>query len=227
MKNTLIPLFVFMAASQLVVAQQYQLTGKAYRATFSPPGSWDGQHTFPEVYCVKFPSPKTAKDLAYAYYNRAIFLSDVVYPENLIAAIAVSSIPPGRTAEFEVSRLANVERQAERNYKVNYNVTEFKTAFGPTVGLRINNVADRGNAGPFPLVRALYSSPAEHIHSMSVHRLFVRGLNRFEIAVVQLAKQPTNTSTEPEMARRLTKLADEMVASLQSCTAMLPSRKLN
>ena len=226
MKIISIALFLLLVNSELVIAQEYELTGKAYTATWSPPGTWDGQHTFPDVYCVKFPSPKTAKDLAYAFYNRsAIYLASVVYPENLVAAIVVSSIPPGRTAEFEVSRLANIEGQAARDYKTNYNITEFKTAFGPTVGLRINNVADHGKAGPFPLVRALYSAPAQHIHSMSVHRLFVRGLNRFEIAVIQLAKQPTDSSTEPKMVRRLTKLADEMVSSLQSCTATIAPRK--
>lgn len=189
-------------------------------------GGWDGKHSFQNVYCVKFPHPEVAVDLAYALYNGgSIYLASVVYPDNLAASIVVSTIPPGRTPEFEVSRLADGERQAERAYGVSYNINEFTTAFGPTIGLRINNVASRSpDKEPFPLVRPIFSVPKESIRSMSVHRIFVRGLDRFEVATLQLAGQPTNESTESEMTARLTLLADELVSSLQSCTASLPRR---
>jgi hypothetical protein len=46
-----------------------------------------------------------------AFYNRnAIFVSTVLYAENMLSTIFVSTIPPGRSPEFEVFRLANVER---------------------------------------------------------------------------------------------------------------------
>lgn len=217
--------FSFLAFPSVALAQQYELSSKAYTMKWLQ-GGWHGKHTFPGVYCVKFPNPEVAVDLAYALYNRgAIYLASVVYPENISASIVVSTIPPGRTPEFEMSRLANGERQAESAYGVSYNITEFNTAFGPTIGLRINNVADRSpNKEPFPLVRPIFSAPKQPILSMSVHRIFVRGLDRFEIAVLQLAKQPINEGTESEMTTRLTALADELVSSLQSCTAALPPR---
>jgi len=204
--------------------QTYELAGKAQKMTW-PNGNWDGKHSFAGVYCVTFPVPGTAIDLTHAMFNRgAIYLTSVLYPENLSANIVVSTVPQGRTVEEEISRMLANERRAEGAYAHSYGITELETAFGPSIGLRIKNVADRARNGPFPLVRPIYKPAKEPIESLSVHRLFVRGPDRFEVAVLQLAKQPADESTESEMSARITAFADEVVKSLQSCTAALPPR---
>jgi hypothetical protein len=74
------------------------------------------------------------------------------------------------------------------------------------------------------LVRPIYTPAKEPIESLAVHRLLVRGPDRFEVAVLQMAKQPANDNTEREMTQRLTALADELVGSLQACTAAFAPR---
>jgi hypothetical protein len=60
-----------------------------------------------------------------------------------------------------------------------------------------------------------------------VHRLIVRGHDRFELAVLQVVPQPPAESREA-LTARLTAMADEMVSSLQKCTAAsIPPRKPN
>jgi len=54
---------------------------------------------------IAFPSPGIALDLTHAMYNKgSIYLTSVLYPDNLIANVAVSTVPAGRTAEEEVAR---------------------------------------------------------------------------------------------------------------------------
>src|SRR4029453_16006678 len=104
-------------------------------------------------------------------------------------------------ADEEFGRLLANERQAEKAYAHNYGIEQLQTSFGPTISLRIKNVADRAQNGPFPLVRPIYRPAKEPIESLSVHRLFVRGSDRFEVAVLQMAKQPASDGTESEMTQ--------------------------
>ena len=214
---------VFLVLSGAVVAQQYQ-PGKGAAATFEP-GLWDGRFQFSNVYCVRFPSPNTAFSFSEKLFNRdAIHLARAEYLDKLMANIVVSTIPRGRTTDEEVARLVEGERAAERTYSHSYNNLEFATQFGPTVGLRIKDVAPAGRDAPFPLVRPIYRPAKKPIESLSVHRLFVRGPDRFEVAVYQTAPQDAGDRTEAEMTERLTKLADNIVESLQSCTGKMPIR---
>ncbi len=206
-------------------AQPYELSGKSYEMTW-PKGNWKGKFGFPGVYCVTFPQAERAERLTTAMFNRnAINLTRVVYADRLAAAIAISTVPVGRSAEAEVARMAANEQMAEQAYRHSYHITQFATAFGPTIGLRINDVVPDGPGGPFPLVRALYNPARPPLESMSVHRLFVRGPDRFEVAVIQMAPRPASDATEAEMEQRLTAFADDLVRSLQSCTAGMPERQ--
>ena len=220
----ILSLALALQCAQGVSAQQFALSGMVNTEKWTPANSWKGSHELPGVYCLSFPNSHKAVELTYApYNNNAIFFTSVLYGKDTLSTIVVSTIPPGRTREFEVARLTEGERQAEKFYGVPYHISEFKTAFGPTIGLRINNVADASRAKiPFPLVRPPLAVPEGELYSMSVHRLFVRGENRFEVASWQLAKQPTSKKTESTMAAALTKFTDEVVAALQDCTAKLP-----
>jgi hypothetical protein len=162
-------------------------------------------------------------------FNRnAIYLARIEYPEKLLLAVAFSSIPPGRSAEEDVAKLLATNREIQdrtKNTSAVFEVSELTTSFGPTVGLRINNIeSDTPTTGPFPLARKLVISPNGALLSMSVHRLFARGSDRFEVAAMQRAPQPTSDSTEKEMYERLTEMVNALSKSLQQCTGTLPAR---
>jgi hypothetical protein len=206
------------------IGQQYEESAKGVDARGTP-GWWNGEHTFSSVLCVKFPRPEGVFRLMENLYNgNAIYLVRAEYVDKMIASVTSSTMPPGRTVEQEIPRLAEVERAAERSYGHSYNISEFSTAFGPTIGLRIRDVSPGGRNGPFPLVRALYRPAKLPIESVSVHRLFARGVDRFEVAVLQLAPDGATDRTEVDMTERTTWFADQLVKSLQECTGTLPVR---
>lgn len=211
-----------------VHSESYQLSGKSYEMTWSK-GSWNGSLSFPNVYCATAPIPERAERLTQAMFNRnGIYVAKIEYPEGLLLAVAFSSIPPGRSAEEDVAKLLATNRDTQDRAKAAsavFEVSELTTSFGPTVGLRINNIeSDTPSTGPFPLARKLVIPPNGSLLSMSVHRLFARGPDRFEVAAIQRAPQPASDSTEKEMRDRLTTLVEALAQSLQKCTGTLPVR---
>ena len=207
-----------------VVAQDYKLSGKWNTMTWSS-GSWKGQHNFPGVYCLTYPAASTATELGSGFFNGgAIHFTQVRYPERVGAFIVVSTVPNGRSASDEVARLLSLERQAEAGYGTSYNIVETDSALGTVLNLKIKDVAPESRNGPFPLVRPIIRPAKKPIESLSVHRVFVRGPDRFEVAVLQLAPERATENTESVMATNLTALADQIVASLQECTASIPLR---
>jgi hypothetical protein len=215
-------LLVTITLSAPASPQTYQLEGNWHIAKWKP-GSWHGEHRLASVYCLKFPAANSAIELGHGFYNRnTIYLTQVLYPEKTGAFIVTSSMPAGRSADEEITRLLSLERNAEAAYGIPYNITEMQSLFGRTIGMRIRNVSPQGGNAPFPLVRAMIRSPRAPVETLSVHRIFVRGPNRFEVATLQLAPPAASEVTEAEMTRRLTVLADEIVSSLQSCTGSMP-----
>ncbi|PKO47328.1 MAG: hypothetical protein CVU29_02645 [Betaproteobacteria bacterium HGW-Betaproteobacteria-22] len=200
---------------------EFQQTGKIMAMSF-PTKDWHGKHQFQKVYCATFPTPEKAQELQSAMFNQnAINLSSVDYDGFIRAAIAVSTIPENRTVEEELLRLSNNEKNFIAKSGLNTHMTEFTTLFGPTIGLRINNMAPGSAQGPFPLARAIFSSPENNIQSMSVHRLFARGRDRFEIALLQYVPDGVNPEKQQAMEKHLTALADNLTNSLQECTIQL------
>ena len=207
-----------------VMPQTFQLEGKWQTVKWTP-GSWNGEHRLPLVYCVRFPAANAALRLGHGFYNRhSIYLTQVLYPENIGAFIVTSTIPAGRSEDDEITRILSGERDAETAYGTSYNISEIQTLFGRTIGLRIRNVAPQGGNAPFPLVRAIIRAPRAPIETLAVHRIFVRGQDRFEVATAQLAPTSATDGTEAEMTKRLTVLADEIISSLQSCTTTMTVR---
>lgn len=203
--------------------QTFQLEGKWQTVKWTR-GSWNGEHRLPPVYCVRFPAANAALQMGHGFYNRnSIYLTQVLYPENIGVFIVTSTIPVGRSEDEEITRLLSTERDAEAAYGISYNITETQTLFGRTIGLKIRNVAPQGGNAPFPLVRPLIRAPRAPIETLSVHRIFVRGLDRFEVATAQLAPTSATDVTEAEMTQRLTVLADEIVSSVQSCATPVRS----
>ena len=230
MNKTLLSVFLFLAVGFTSAAhsENYQLSGKSYEMTW-PKGGWNGSLSFPNVYCATAPSPEMAQRLTQAMFNgNAIYVGKIEYPENLLLAVVFSSIPRGRSAEGDVAKLLATNRENQERAKAGsivYEISELVTSFGPTIGLRLNNIeSDTPSTGPFPLARKIVVPPNGTLLSMSVHRLFARGPDRFEVAAMQLAPKAASDSTENEMYDRLTAMVDTLTKSLQQCTGTLPIR---
>lgn len=215
-------------ACTLANAQAFQLSGKSYETSWTK-GSWDGKLAFPNVFCAVLPTPADAQSMTQAMFNNnGIYLARIAYPETTLATVVTSTIPPGRTAEEDIGKLLASNRETQKravSAGIRYDVTEARTDFGPTIGLTLTNVTE-GNkeGGPFPLARQFAIPKDGSLLSMSVHRLFARGPDRFEVAVLQLSSKPISKPVEADMERKLTTMADAIVQSLQLCTAQIPIR---
>jgi hypothetical protein len=200
---------------------EFQQTGKAMAMSF-PTRDWDGKHQLQKIYCATFPNPDKAQDLQSVMFNQnAINLSSVDYDDFIRAAIVVSTMPDNRTMEEEVSRLSKNEKNFVAESGLDTHMTEFSTLFGPTIGLRINNMVPGTQNGPFPLARAIFNDTGDAIQSMSVHRLFAYNENRFEVALLQYVANGANPEKQQSMEKHLTALADNLMNSLQECTIKL------
>ena len=207
--------------------QNYDVSSDLLESSWAP-GTWDGEEKFYDVYCLTFPEKAVAERKEEAFFNKnAVHLTSVEYPNRLLATIVVSTLPPGRTEEQERKRLLEIEHQGEKLYEHNYGISQNESAFGSVIGLSIRNVSPRGKRAPFPLVRPLLTPKDGPIQSFSSHRIFVRGPDRFEIAVLQLSPEIVTDETEKQMTDRVTKFADVMFTSLLQCTSKLPVRSAN
>ncbi len=212
--------FLIAAAAGSAGAQGYVLSGKATVMEWAK-GSWNGMHSWRNVYCLTFPKPEEALRLRQALFNeRTIYMTDVAYPGNLFALVTVTRVPKDQTPQDVMQRIVANERSNEalaRKNGLGYAVSEFPTDFGPTLGIVMTNPGPGDRNGPFPMVRP-FLAKSDRLLSMSVHRLFMRGADRFEIAVLQAVRQPPAEDADA-LAKRLTGMADEMLQSLQKCTA--------
>lgn len=212
--------------SPLVLAQSgYKVSGQVY-TTEHAPGSWDGRHEFPGVFCTHFPMADKASQSRWALFNNfSIYLADVAYPENLYVLIVSSRIPKSRTTEQEAEALLANERNTESmagKAGFGYQVEVLQSGFGPTIGVTTLNPAPGSAGGPFPLTRSFVGKAADPLQSMSVHRIFVRGEDRFEIAVIQMERLGTAREV---LSKRLAGMADEMMQNMQKCTLAMPPKK--
>jgi hypothetical protein len=237
MKNTLrlllhTSVLALLTLSESAIGESYTLSGQAITKRHVS-GQWDGKHTFPDVYCTSFPMPEKALYTRSAYFNnQSIYLVDVLYPEKIVAFIAVSTIPAGQSAADAVKKIIVNERVAEATMAsagVGYKVSELSTDFGQTVAIVSTNPSLGNRNGPFPLSKSFFASPnpEKPVGSVSVHRLFARGQNRFEVAVIQQAPQLSSIEVGAEMETKLSSIADEIVGSLQKCTASIPTRSVD
>lgn len=221
-----------MAFPLSAIGETYMLSGQAITTKYTP-GGWDGKFVFPNVYCTTFPMPAKATSLRQAFFNnKTVFLVDVLYPDKLVATIAVSTVPDSQDAEEAVAKILSNERNNEiamAKAGIGYKVSELSTDFRRTVAIVTTNPSLGDKNGPFPLSRSFFTSPSleNPVGGISVHRLFVRGHDRFEVAVIQQAPQLSSISVGAEMTSRLTTIADEIVSSLQKCTASIPVRGTN
>jgi hypothetical protein len=205
-------------------AQTYSLSSKPYVSSW-PSHDWQGEAQFPSVFCVRMPRPTEAQNMTQAMFNNnAIMLTRVTYPDNIALYIVTSTIPAGRTAEDEIGRLRESNLQGARAYPEGISVSDTTSLFGPMTTITMKNVLERSAQGPFPLTRNLVKRDDGTLMSLSVHRLFVRGPDRFEVAGLRYFIPAATTSDQDRPLAELTALVDQVVDSLQKCTSTMPIR---
>lgn len=213
-------------AAAPVGAQQpaFQLSSKFVETTLVGK-QWNGRHAFGNVFCLTLPRGEQIGSLAEAMYNNnSLYFSRAAY-ENLTAIYVVASIvPAGRTAEVEISNLAAQNRRAIDVYPANFSQSNAQGALGSSLVLTVRNAREGGNAAPFPFVRPVDPRPDAPLASLSVHRLFVHGRDRIELAGLRYFKEPVSAEGEAQATAELAALVEEAAESLQSCTAKLPPR---
>ncbi|SDQ86765.1 hypothetical protein SAMN05216569_2362 [Pseudoxanthomonas sp. CF125] len=207
------------------------LAAAEYEFSYGPSGvnlegnGWPGRHSFLDVYCVDFPDPGSVTRLDEGLLNgNAISYFRATYKGPILAFIVTSTVPKGRSEAQDFTALLDNEYRAARTVNADppgnrYRMETGKSAWGPVIRLQLTDIAENTPAGPFPLSRAFYSGEGEGQRLHSVHRIFVKGSNRFEIAVIGALEASDTTEAKIALEGRLGKLADKLVASLQRCKA--------
>lgn len=205
-------------------AAEYSFSEGPTTATWTG-SEWHGRHTLPGVYCLRFPHPERARSFSEGLLNgNAISFVRVSYADRLAAYVVTSTLPPGRTAAAEIQRLQDIERRSAEATGSRYHVSLSGNGFGPVIELQLDDVVEESPAGPFPLVRAQLEHVEGRPVSRSAHRLFVRGPDRFEVAVLGAANATSAADGGTALAQKVTAFADETLAALQDCTASIPVR---
>lgn len=205
------------------------LTAKEYEFSYGPHGvdiqgnGWSGHHAFLDVYCVDFPDPSLVSNLEEGLLKgNAISYFRAAYPGPTAAFIITSTIPTGRTEAEEIERLLENEQRGMRTVNAappsnRYQVTTGQSPWGPVIRLLLSDILENPPEGPFPLARHFYLADDERQRLRSAHRIFVKGSNRFEIAVLGASETTNSEAALHALNERLENLADELLVSLQQC----------
>jgi hypothetical protein len=90
--------------------------------------------------------------------------------------------------------------------------------------LTVRNSTEGPKESPFPFARSVANRPDGQLASLSVHRVFVHGGDRIEVAGLRYFKTPRGADREAEAVSELSAFVEAAAGSLQSCTASLPPR---
>lgn len=209
-------------------AQQYRFSSGPWKVEVAGKGQFaqlPKRQTFPglDVYCFYLPDILAASTMTYGLLNgNAITFADYPDPANKVTAFVVTStLPEGRTPEADFKTLLATDRATDKAVgdRRRFAVSTGHSAWGPTIQLRMRNVAASTADGWFPLTRGLYEDGDGPPYTRSSHRLFMRGTHRFEVAVVGNPKEPGDEASERSTQTLIEKLADEITNSLQRCTS--------
>ena len=208
------------------LAETYELSQKVLSISW-PKGDWNGRHALPPLYCVNFESPKDVKEMTLAIFNRnSISLSRVAYKDDTSLYIVTSTIPKGRTPEEDIIKLLKANRRNAESMPAYVKVDELVSPFGLTVGMTIRNSREGDITAPFPLAYSMTSSTDGQISSISMHRLFARGPDRFEIALLKIFPASISADEEREQVGYLTARIESAVNEMFKCTSQMPIREL-
>lgn len=205
--------------------QSFQLSSKFYEADFSRTKFWDGEHRFGNVLCLTYPHSLDAEAFAYAMYNNnTLYFSRAGYKDLTALYVVSSTVPVGRSVEVEIGNLAAQNQRSVDAYPAYFKQTQTTGLLGPSLILTVRNSLEGAKEAPFPFARSIASRPDGQLASLSIHRLFVHGRDRIEVAGLRYFKAPIGPDREAEAISELSAFVEAAADSLQSCTAKLPPR---
>lgn len=190
-----------------------------------PEGDWNGVHGFDRVWCANFPEPAQVTSLHEGLMRGdAVYFLRAAYRDMTAAYIVTSTLPRGTTAAADmqaqlVRERANVAQATAAGAR--YAAQPVDTPFGPGVRVEIANVAERNADGPFPLTRPLLAGDPDHPATLSVHRIFARGGNRYEIALLGTPNPYVGKDPVGDLRAKLSARAAALQDSLTRCTLKL------
>lgn len=204
--------------------QSFQLSSKFFEASFSGKQQvWDGQHRFGNVLCLKFPRANDAVALAEAMYNNnTLYFSRAAYNDMTALYVVTSTVPAGRSVEVEIGNLAAQNQRNVDAYPEYFKQTQVTGLLGPSLVLTVRNSMEGPKESPFPFARTVANRPDGQLASLSIHRLFVHGYHRIEVAGLRYFKVPISPEHEAEAVSDLSAFVEAAADSLQSCTENLP-----
>lgn len=226
---------VFSIASSLLIhllgatgafaQQSFQLSSKFYEDDFTRAKFWGGEHRFGDVFCLTFPRSTDAEALAYSMYNNnTLYFSRAAYKDLTALYVVSSTVPAGRSVEVEIGNLASQNQRNVDAYPANFKQTQVTGLLGPSLIVTVRNSTEGPKESPFPFARTVASRPDGQLTSLSVHRLFVHGRDRIEVAGLRYFKAPLGPDREAQAISELSAFVEAAADSLQSCTVNLPPR---
>lgn len=181
-------------------------------------GQWGGRYVCPfGQYTAQFPHADAAARLHISgYKDGAVILTRVDYGMGVMANIVMSSMPEGRTPTVEMNKQLELALSHEQALGRSMNIEPRMTPhFGHLLCMTISDVVPSPAQGPYPLAMAFYErvGPAQ---TVSVHRIFVVGTNRYEVAVLQQlpAGLEPSAANEQQMRAQVNDIADQIVGSM-------------
>ncbi|HJV76671.1 MAG TPA: hypothetical protein VJ654_20825 [Noviherbaspirillum sp.] len=169
--------------------------------TFSGNKVWDGHHN-----------------------NNAIYYSRAAYNDLTALYVVASMVPAGRSAEEELGNLASQNQRAVDAYPRNFSQGKATGELGPSLTLTVRNAKEGSKSAPFPLARSIDNRPNAPLTSLAVHRLFVHGRDRIELAGLRYFRSPVDVEQEAQATADLSAFVEQAAQSLQACTAKLLAR---
>lgn len=212
-------------AADASAQQSFQLSSKFHEASFVRGTVWDGRHRFDNVFCLSFPRSTEAEAVAEAMYNNnTLYFSRAAYKDLTALYVVTSTVPAGRSVETEIENLASQNQRNVDAYPANFKQSRATGLLGPSLVLTVRNSTEGANESPFPFVRSIANRPDGQLSSLSVHRLFVHGRDRIEVAGLRYFKTPLGSEREAGAVSELSAFVEAAAVSLQSCTVNLPPR---
>jgi hypothetical protein len=205
--------------------QTFQLSSKVYTMDFSQ-GKFPGLvHRFNNVFCLPLPPDLQLKEISYALYNNnGIYFSHIAYRDPTVLYVVTSGVPADRSVEEEIGILAARNEIGMKSHPGHFKQFQKVGLLGPSLVQIVRNARQGKKESPFPLAWNVISSPNGQMVSLSVHRLFVRGGQRIELAGLRYFDAPVHPDREEEAVADLSSFVESAADALQSCTANLPAR---
>ena len=173
------------------------------------------------------PRPTDVKSLTVAMYNsNTLYYSKAMYRDMDTTGLFVvtSTVPAGRSVEKEIGNMEALNQENAAAYPDNFKQGRMTGPLGPSLLLTIRNAIAGPKDRPFPFVRHVANHADGQLRTLSVHRLFVRGSDRIEVAGLRYFSTPIGMDGEGDAVATLSALVESAVDSLQSCSTNLPPR---